>query len=202
MPNADFFRRLGLFVLPQFLEAEVCERLRAEVASARQSPATVRAGAAAYDVDETTRKTALAEVSPGSTSLVEQRVLALKPELESHFGVSLAGCQPLQFLVYKEGDFFRAHRDSAAEHDAAEFSRRRQVSVVIFLNGESDDGRPDTYSGGALTFYGVFGNERGKQVGLPLVGEPGLLIAFGTDVVHEVTAVTRGERYTITTWLY
>jgi SM-20-related protein len=40
----------------------------------------------------------------------------------------------------------------------------------------------------------------GARPGLPLSGEPGLLVAFDSAMVHGVTPVTRGERYTIVTW--
>ncbi len=33
------------------------------------------------------------------------------PEFAKHYGVQLTGIQPLQFLVYREGDFFERHRD-------------------------------------------------------------------------------------------
>ena len=40
-----------------------------------------------------------------------------------------------------------------------------------------------------------------RQVGLPLVGESGLLVAFDSNLTHAVTPVTHGERYTVVTWL-
>jgi hypothetical protein len=39
-----------------------------------------------------------------------------------------------------------------------------------------------------------------KTYGVPVIGEAGLLIAFGADMVHAVTPVTHGERYTIVSW--
>jgi SM-20-related protein len=38
-------------------------------------------------------------------------------------------------------------------------------------------------------------------VGLPLVGEGGLLVAFESGTTHSVTPITHGERYTVVTWL-
>jgi SM-20-related protein len=32
------------------------------------------------------------------------------------------------------------------------------------------------------------------------VGEPGLLVAFRSDTVHEVLPVTHGERFTVVSW--
>jgi 2OG-Fe(II) oxygenase superfamily len=61
---------------------------------------------------------------------------------------------------------------------------------------------PAGYSGGSLVFYGLMGESSGKTVGLPLAGETGMLIAFPSDLVHAVSPVTAGERYTIVSWFY
>jgi SM-20-related protein len=33
-------------------------------------------------------------------------------------------------------------------------------------------------------------------------GETGALIAFPSEMLHEVTPITRGERFTIVSWFY
>jgi SM-20-related protein len=200
MPNADFFTRFGLFVDKEFLDPETCARLRSDVQSATSIPATVRDRGATYTVDESVRRTKWADVSAETRSFVEDRVLTLKPTLERHFDLELTGCQPLQFLVYRKCDFFQAHVDSVREPDAAEFSRERRVAVVLFLNSESEEPGPDSYGGGSLTFYGLLPDPRAKSYGFPLIGEAGVLVAFLPEVVHEVTPVTHGERYTVVTW--
>jgi len=200
MPNADFFARIGLFVARDFFDAEQRAELLAEARSAAGTPATVGVGGDAYTVDESARRSKWAEVSAETVSSVKARLLTLRPALESHFEVPLTDCQDPQFLVYREGDFFGAHRDSRRESEAAEFSKERRASVVVFLNGESEAPGPDVYGGGSLTFYGLMGDSRMEGYGLPLRGEPGLLVAFRPELVHEVTPVTHGERYTIVTW--
>jgi len=197
MPKADFFTRLGLFAAPDFLSPEECQSLRAEMRTAVRSPATVREQGDDYGVDEEARRTKRAEVSSQAFSLVEERLNELRPQLEEHFETSLSGFQKLGFLVYGEGDYFQRHVDRGPDPDAADFARERRVSAVVFLNDETEEPEPDTYGGGALTFYGLLGDER---VGLPLTGEQGLLIAFPSDAIHEVTPVTHGERYTVVTW--
>jgi SM-20-related protein len=202
MPTADFFTRLGLFAEPAFLDAELCRRIRDEMTSASRAPATVREAGDAYGVDEDTRSTKLAHVARETASLVEERLLAVKPSLEGHFDVELQGVQKLGFLIYGEGDYFQRHVDRGAHEDDADFSKARRVSAVIFLNGGSPEPAPGAFGGGALTFYGLLGNGQGSGVGLPLTPEPGLLIAFASDVIHEVTPVTHGERYTVVTWFF
>jgi predicted 2-oxoglutarate/Fe(II)-dependent dioxygenase YbiX len=122
--------------------------------------------------------------------------------LEAHFGVTLSGCQLPSFLAYGKGDFYLAHRDNSDDPGAPEMSRERQISVIVFLNSQSEEPQEDSYGGGSLTFYGLMADPRAASWGFPLVGKPGLLIAFRSNLLHEVTPVTHGERYTIATWFF
>ena len=97
--------------------------------------------------------------------------------------------------MYRPGDFYRPHRDRAARAgDFVEGARSRRVSVVLFLN--------DGYSGGALTLYGLVDDPKWRAYGFPIAPAPGLLIAFASDLVHEVTPVTAGERCTAVSWFH
>ena len=197
MPDAEFFAAFGLFVRREFLDPRLCEGLRLEMATAPARAAPV-AESDADAVDEGYRRTVSAQVSEATRSLVQQRLLDLKPTVERHFEIELKGCQPAQFLRYRVGDYFRAHADHEAE--GMQHVTERRVSAVVFLNGESADPGADSYNGGALTFFGLMGDERADSVGLPLVGETGLLVAFSADLVHSVAPVTGGERYTLVSW--
>jgi predicted 2-oxoglutarate/Fe(II)-dependent dioxygenase YbiX len=74
----------------------------------------------------------------------------------------------------------------------------RKVSVVIFLNTQSDVAAPGSYSGGSLVFTEWRpGRDQGQ---FALVAEPGTLVAFPAETTHEVTPVTSGERYSIVSW--
>jgi len=81
--------------------------------------------------------------------------------------------------------------------------------MVIFVNSERQAGKPDaaeidTYEGGNLVFYnlldGRLDDERAAQIGLPLTGQPDLLVAFDSAPPHEVKPVMWGDRVTIATW--
>jgi SM-20-related protein len=88
----------------------------------------------------------------------------------------------------------------SSDKDADEASGRR-VSAVIFLNGASEEPSPDVYGGGSLSFYGLLQDDpKGQGVGLPLVGSAGALVAFPSHMIHGVTPVTHGRRYTIASW--
>ena len=91
--------------------------------------------------------------------------------------------------------FSNCNRGSIEEH-----LKRRRLSVVLFLNRQAKEATPGGFCGGSLVFYGLINDPRAKQIGFPLVAEPGLLIAFPSDLVHEVTPVTDGERYTVVSW--
>jgi SM-20-related protein len=129
--------------------------------------------------------------------LIEARLLALRQQIEGHFQVALQGCVTPQFLRYRKGDFYIAPRDNR-------LAKQRQISVVVFLNDHALRHQAlDFYDGGDLTFYRLIDdNPRWTNIGLPLTSEEGLLIAFRSQVVHEVTPVTRGERYTIVNWFF
>jgi SM-20-related protein len=199
VPYADFFSHLGLFVVKDFFSTEVCRQLRTEMRTAQHVPATIVQDSA-YVVNEGARKSDLAQVSSVTSSFVIERLLEIKPVVASHFNLSLTGCQPPKLLIYKKGYFFTLHVDQRDGADVPELERERQVSVVIFLNGEADEPRPGSYCGGALTFYGLIDEHPWHCMGLPLVGEEGLLIAFRPDLRHEVTPITYGERYTVAGW--
>jgi SM-20-related protein len=80
--------------------------------------------------------------------------------------------------------------------------RRRAISAVVFLNDQCEDaGVAGAFTGGGLTFYGLLADDpRGQSIGLPIQGRAGQLVAFKTDLVHEVTPVVSGERCTAVTW--
>jgi SM-20-related protein len=140
------------------------------------------------------------ELAAEEASLVSSRLEAVRPALQRRFAEGTLAWEGPQFLLYRTGDFFVPHRDRPVEPEDA-VSRRRRVSIVIFLNGTGGATLPETYDGGALTFYGLLDGPRLRTIGYPLRAEAGLLIAFRSDILHEVTPVSRAERYSIVAWL-
>src|SRR5205807_6161554 len=164
MPSAEFFTGLGVFVRPGFLGEDDCAWLRSEALAAQRVPGVVGVEGDAFEIDARSRSTDIAKVSSEARSLVSDGLDALTPEIEQHFSLKVEGRQPVQFLVYGEGDFFAAHRDRDDSDEAADFARARRVSIVTFLNGQAEEPAPEAFGGGELTFYGLLGEEPGSEV--------------------------------------
>lgn len=196
----DLLEEAGLFVVRRFLDARQCARLRLEARQGFKESATISRSQGEVLVDEGTRRTKRADVSRAAQGLVTRRLEALRPRLARHFGVALGGMQQAQFLVYRQGDFFRPHVDSSKDPRLGEDIRGRRVSLVLFLNAQSHLPAPEAYCGGALTFYGLMSEPTRDTCRVFLGGEEGLLVAFRSDVIHEVRPVMHGERFTVVTW--
>jgi SM-20-related protein len=200
MPKADLFRRLGLFARERVFDAAECREFREGIRTARRAAATVRQAHGGYTLDESVRRVRWLEMPEAATGQVRARLTALRSAVEQHFGLTLIDCQRPQFLAYSVGDYYRPHQDLSADDDAPPASRERRISAVIFLNAPTAAPTGDSYGGGALTFYGLLDDPRGRQVGLPLDAEEGLLVAFRSETVHGVAPVIHGERYTVVSW--
>ena len=202
MPSADFFAKLGLYVVKDFFDADACARYRKETRASTGEKAQIGGDLEGPVVDESVRRATDILVGSSTASSVLACLQALKPHLEVHFKVALTDCEEPQFLAYKPGDFYLPHTDNFDKSGVATTLAKRKVTAVIFLNSEAVAPGRDTYSGGSLTFYGLIDEPRWRDCGFSLVGEAGLLIAFRADILHEVPPVTHGERHTIVTWFF
>lgn len=198
MPNANFFRSLGLFAHENFLSPEFCAQLRHRMSNRESKAAAIFDEKMENVLDETVRKVATIDMDFSLQSKTREQLLGAIPALEDHFRVSLHDCQGPDFLKYDVGAFYLAHKDG--NPDAPVKVARRIVSAVIFLNAQSDQPGKDTYCGGSLTFYGLMDGPDWEKLPFPLKAETGLLVAFRSDLLHEVRPVTFGERFTVVTW--
>lgn len=198
--TADITSLLGLYTEEEFLDRPTCELIKAGMRAGEHARAKI------YDrewnnvEDAGYRSTLKVKVGGGLDSLVRERLLDLRAHLGRRFGVEVNDCQRLTFLIYKPGDYFEPHKDNSRQSDAPDFIRARQVSAVIFLSDEDAGGETGEYAGGSLGFYGLLKDPRCAHLGIPVKGRAGLLVAFRSDVVHQVTPVARGERFTIVSW--
>jgi predicted 2-oxoglutarate/Fe(II)-dependent dioxygenase YbiX len=193
MPEAVPATHFNLFLLRNFLDAEACANLKTELAESPTTQAPVYIQGTEGNIHEDIRKTTSLHPSAETFSHVHKLLLEQTSALSKHFGETLTECEPPQFLRYQKGDFFVRHQDGNPKQDDYDHLKVRRISIVVFLNGFSEEPQPDSFSGGILNFY-----DDTKEYGLE--GETGLLVAFTSDTFHEVIPVTSGERYTLITW--
>lgn len=198
MTEPDGGACFDLYVVRNFLDAEACREFVEEMRRAPVSPATVYGLGESGSVDERVRKVARLVPSREMVERVGRRLSECRAEVEGHFGIGLGGCEEPQFLRYRVGDFFVAHQDGNTGMLLSEREQARKVSVVIFLNGQSEAPAADAYCGGSLVFSEWRPGRRGGE--LRLSGEAGMLVAFRSETTHEVLPVTHGERYSIVSW--
>lgn len=195
-PASEFFRKLGLLVIPNFLEAKFCADVCREMRDAASEQGRV---VAPRKLNHSIRKVSCAHIAAATSEVVESKLQQLQTRMEEHFAVSITGIDGPQFLLYKAGDFYQAHAD--ASPGAPPHILQRQVSVVIFLNAATEDPAIENgYGGGALSFSGFLGSPVWQRPAVPVEGSPGLLVAFLPDIIHEVTPVTFGQRCPIAAW--
>jgi len=193
---------LGIYTEEGFLNRASCESLKAQMRAGREERALVYEGGADYVLNESRRSTVKVNVSDSAASFVRDKLLAKCEEFTRRFDVEVNDCQEPTFLAYKSGDFFEPHRDLTQNENAPDKIRRRRISVVVFLGDESGGETEGEYKGGALAFYGLLDDPRCQNIAIPVQGRAGMLVAFRSEVLHQVFPVIEGERFTIVTWFF
>ena len=196
MPPVKSFAALGLFVREAFLSPAECGDFATDMLAGAGEHATIFGDSASGTVAGDVRRAWDVDVPRDRQTLVDERLHALRPELESHFSVALAIPEAPSFVRYPQGAFYRPHRDRRQTPDASR-ADRRAVSVVIFVNGPLGE---LGFSGGQLRFYGLLGDGPLAEVGIDAEPAAGTLVAFDSTLEHEVTTVEHGTRLTIVTW--
>lgn len=194
--------QLGIYTEEGFLGREACESLKASVRAGSRERARVYEGGTDYVLNESRRSAVKVNVNASAASAVKEKLLAKCEEFSRRFGVEVVDCQEPTFLVYRPGDFFEPHRDYTENQNAPDHVRRRRVSAVVFLGDETAGDVKGEYDGGSLAFYGLLKDPRCRHVGIPVRGKAGTLVAFRSDVLHQVSPVTQGERFTIVSWFF
>ena len=187
--------KIDVLTLDSFLDTTECRRIVDEIRASKSEEAGLYGGATA--VDPSVRSVLAAAVSAVSISLLTDRLLAIVPKLEKHFGVELAEIEEPQFLFYRAGDHFVAHQDGNTPL-IQDWTLRRKVSIVVFLNPQEHAATDGNYSGGSLVFHGAYPDWEYRQ---DATSSSGTLVAFRSETTHEVRPVTGGERFTIVSWL-
>jgi len=173
-----------MFVRPEFYLPSDCMRIRAAMDSASASPAEIYADG--YRVDEEARRALDVEVADDITNDVQRAIDRIRPEVAQFFGIALSGDEGPGFLRYRMGGFYGRHLDLSPEWDEL---LPRRISVVLFLTSAGEQ-----CEGGSLRVY------------LPdmcdVAPRAGTLVAFPSEVPHEVLPVTSGVRDVVVDWFF
>ena len=175
---------MKVFVDETFLDAAMCRRVRAAMASGTPEPAEIIDDAITLAI--AVRRTSSIEVDDDTVALVEAAFDRARPDVAAFHGVTLTGREGAGFLRYTTGGFYRPHRDRATV-DAWPAAARRRIALVLFLN--------DDFAGGALRLLPE------REAPVTITPRAGTLVAFDADTLHEVLPVTSGTRETVVDWL-
>ena len=190
--------RYDLRLTPNFLDETMCQKIIQQADACTSNPATVYGHGDFGSVHNRVRKASRLRLPTTTTEFVNYRLMEHKKTIAEHFSISLNDCEEPQFLRYDVGDFFVAHQDGNTGLLQLTSDAERKVSVVIFLNRQSERADSDTYSGGSLKFSDYCAEPPDSEFELPVYA--GMLVAFRSELTHEVTPVTQGKRYSIASW--
>lgn len=188
----------NLHLVRGFLDERRCSEMITELSHASEDLATVYGLGASGSVDQRVRKASRLIPSAETVELVRRRLSMIQAEVGAHFGINLTGCEDPQFLRYRPGDFFVAHQDGNTGLLRSDREQLRKISIVIFLNQQTESAEVGSYGGGSLVFTEWRPDRLRGQYALE--GEAGMLVAFPSETTHEVVPITRGDRYSIASW--
>jgi PKHD-type hydroxylase len=122
------------------------------------------------------------------TSWIYQKLTDfIQQKNKSFFNFDLSKLETLQFTYYssKEDGYYRSHVDSVDWN----LPHNRKLSIVVQLSD------PSEYEGGELRLHN-------SHKPVPVHKEKGLVVMFPSYTLHEVTPVTKGERYSLVAWVH
>lgn len=180
--------------IPGFLQPSICRQIQTAMDRGCPEPAEVLG--AEIRLDAAVRRAEHVEVDAATLTMIGERLDALRPRLEQTFATSLGEREGTSFLRYVTGGRFSPHRDHGYVSSWPDAARRR-VSIVLFLAGSRTVDPSGSFSGGMLRLF----SEQGAATE-DVQPQTGLLVAFPSATLHEVTPVTDGVRDVIVDWFY
>jgi len=177
----EYLKAVGQF--PAVFSAEECERIiRLPLPGVEAGVQTE--GDAQGQVDYQSRRTRERPVPPDPEYMwIYQRLAAVIREAnQKAYNFRLDDFMTVTVLEYSPDGFFDWHMDLGTGIFAA-----RKLSLVTFLTP------PEDYEGGDL---------RMMDGGPPLRLAQGATIIFPSYIMHKVEPVTRGNRFTLVSWVH
>ncbi len=126
------------------------------------------------------RKSSIGWIS--DLGFLNERLVSKLRETFNINGMEVTGLGDFQFTEYKEGQYFDWHTDSTTT-----IYRQRFTSIVIQLN--------DDYTGGVLEIKNI------KKELVPIENKIGTLYVFNSRLLHRVTPIIDGTRYSLVNWV-
>lgn len=115
--------------------------------------------------------------------LIDERIKNIMRNEFKLKGYEISGLGPYQFTEYKIGEYFNWHKDASEEY------KERYCSIVIQLNDKDD------YTGGILEIQSKDNDIQKMPVG------KGNMFIFHSDMLHRVSPVVSGIRYSLVNWV-
>ena len=121
-------------------------------------------------------------VPTDENKLIFRKIMTLVIAANNHsFKFDIDHIASIQIAKYEEGDYYKKHYDVGVG-----YSGNRKLSITVQLSD------PDTYERGDLVLsLGDFTAPR----------EIGSVSIFPSFILHEVTPITRGTRYSLVSWI-
>ena len=165
------------------LSNEVCDKIIEQGLLLAQEQATISTKSDPNDIDTKIRDGKVAWFE--KTSWVDRLLFYYVHKTnEQEWQFNLNGSEKAQFTVYEKNDFYTWHRDNNIESNIT-----RKVSVTVQLSD------PSEYSGGDLKLKDCWGTHE-----IPTVNARGTIIIFPSFLLHEVSPVNEGTRYSLVQW--
>ena len=120
---------------------------------------------------------------------------------EAGWSFDINNCETPQITEYKKGQFYKWHSDGTSDRLSMYTKEQvgdnelllgnvRKLSMTILLN--------DDYKGGQFQFQNF---DKGKPTIInPPIKNKGSVIVFPSSMVHRVTPITKGVRYSVVVW--
>jgi len=176
--------RSQIIIFDNFLNSRQCaETIEYAKTTANAQKAQIGGEASKGVVDENVRKNNLYNISNNYSTAAAMTGAALNINHEI-YKFNITHAHQTDLLEYESGGKFNPHIDTFFVSNTPDM---RKLTTLVILN--------DEYEGGELTVYG-----ENSEVKLTRKNK-GTLIIFPSFMMHGVTPVTSGIRYSMVNWL-
>lgn len=167
-----------IFTIENFLSEEECFDLITNIKKEYTLTQATVAGTTNSEGISDVRKSSITFL-PNIESIDEKLKSTLRDNIKLN-GFEATKLNPYQFTEYKVGEYYEWHTDSSET-----IYTERFCSIVIQLN--------DSYEGGELEITD-------KDI-IKIKKKTGTLCVFYSSMLHRVTSVTSGTRYSLVNWV-